>query len=250
MAEASLQPIQAVEVVQGEHIPNPLTEGKPKLFILSFNISKKTNVGNLVRSAVAFGAHELIVVGTRAARNVTGLHSTAYFAGDTKIGYFGDKGTKRYLYVRHFPTLTAAKEWMTSSGITVCGIEIGGESVDVVSKPFKGSTAFVLGNEGSGMSDAAKAICDHFVYIKHFGQGTASLNVTVAGSIVLHHFAEWAGYAEAPRSSDHDEKYNVTEIKYDFSVRSEAAKLKAAQRAAKRARATEHTDVAATASGQ
>lgn len=140
---------------------------------------------------------------------------------------------------------------MTAEGITVCGIEIGGESVDVTTRPFKGPTAFVLGNEGSGMSDAAREICDHFVYIKHFGQGTASLNVTVAGSIVLHHFAEWAGYAEAPRNSDNDEKFNVTEIKYDFSERSEAAKAKAAARAAKRARAVGDADVAAAgAAGQ
>ncbi len=172
-------------------------------------------------------------------------HPEKACAGDTKIGYFGDKGTKRYIYVRHFATLAAAKDWFVANNISVCGIEIGGSSVDVTSRPFKGDTAFILGNEGSGMSDAAKAICDQFVYIKHFGQGTASLNVTVAGSIVLHHFAEWAGYTEAPRNLENDEKYNVTEIKYDFSVRSEAAKQKAAERAAKRARAEGQPDVAA-----
>lgn len=31
-------------------------------------------------------------------------------------------------------------------------------------------------------------ICDFFVYIPQYGGGTASLNVTVAASIVLHHF--------------------------------------------------------------
>mmetsp|Transcript_2533 Transcript_2533/g.8632 ORF Transcript_2533/g.8632 Transcript_2533/m.8632 type:complete len:106 (-) Transcript_2533:1153-1470(-) len=42
-------------------------------------------------------------------------------------------------------------------------------------------------------------ICDGFVYIPQHGCGTASLNVTVAGSIVLHHFALWAKYAETER---------------------------------------------------
>jgi tRNA G18 (ribose-2'-O)-methylase SpoU len=32
-------------------------------------------------------------------------------------------------------------------------------------------------------------ICDFFVYIPQYGAGTGSLNVTVAASIVLHHFA-------------------------------------------------------------
>ena len=41
-----------------------------------------------------------------------------------------------------------------------------------------------------------KAICDSFVYIPHFTDKTASLNVAVAGSIVFHHFATWANYEQ------------------------------------------------------
>jgi hypothetical protein len=37
------------------------------------------------------------------------------------------------------------------------------------------------------------------VYIQQYGAGTASLNVAVAASIVLHHFALWAGYGERER---------------------------------------------------
>ena len=33
--------------------------------------------------------------------------------------------------------------------------------------------------------------CDGFVYIAQFGKGTASLNVAVAGSIVMHRFGVW-----------------------------------------------------------
>lgn len=38
------------------------------------------------------------------------------------------------------------------------------------------------------------------MYIPQHGPGTASLNVAVAASIVLHHFAVWAGYAERSRT--------------------------------------------------
>ncbi|KDD72967.1 hypothetical protein H632_c2682p0 [Helicosporidium sp. ATCC 50920] len=41
--------------------------------------------------------------------------------------------------------------------------------------------------------------CDAFTYIPQYGRGTASLNVAVATSIVLQHFATWAGYAERER---------------------------------------------------
>lgn len=41
------------------------------------------------------------------------------------------------------------------------------------------------------MSEKQKACCDSFVYISQHGGGTASLNVTVAASIVLHRYAGW-----------------------------------------------------------
>lgn len=42
--------------------------------------------------------------------------------------------------------------------------------------------------QGMGLSAKECEICDFFVYIPQYGGGTASLNVTVAASIVLHHF--------------------------------------------------------------
>lgn len=59
-----------------------------------------------------------------------------------------------------------------------------------------------------GLSSRQKAVCDKFVYIPQYGSGTASLNVAVACSIVLHHFAVWAQYEEQTRQG---EKYVVVE---------------------------------------
>ena len=39
-----------------------------------------------------------------------------------------------------------------------------------------------------GLNDKQKLICDEFVYIPQYGDGTASLNVNVATSIVLHEY--------------------------------------------------------------
>ena len=69
----------------------------------------------------------------------------------------------------------------------------------------------MLGNEGSGMSEKQISLCDDFVYIEQYGTGTASLNVTVAASIVMHHFAVWANYKEAPREGDRA-KFLVAEV--------------------------------------
>lgn len=53
--------------------------------------------------------------------------------------------------------------------------------------------------QGTGLSEKQVALCDSFVYIPQYGDGTGSLNVTVATSIVLQHFALWAGYGEHQR---------------------------------------------------
>ena len=49
------------------------------------------------------------------------------------------------------------------------------------------------------------------MYIAQHGRGTASLNVACAAAIVLHRFAEWAGYAEAPRDAEQPGKFAVAE---------------------------------------
>lgn len=41
------------------------------------------------------------------------------------------------------------------------------------------------------MSQRQMRACDGFVYIAQFGTGTASLNVAVAGSVVMHRYALW-----------------------------------------------------------
>ena len=46
-------------------------------------------------------------------------------------------------------------------------------------------------SQGIGMSEPQKLICDEFVYIPQYGNGTASLNVNVATALVLHHYVEW-----------------------------------------------------------
>ena len=57
-----------------------------------------------------------------------------------------------------------------------------------------------LNEQGAGLSDKQVSHCDGLIYIPQHGPGTASLNVTVAASIVLHHFAIWAGTPETPRT--------------------------------------------------
>ena len=85
------------------------------------------------------------------------------------------------------------------------------EAKPIHEHPFTGDTLFVLGNEGAGLNQNQKDICDQFVYISQYTDKTASLNVAIASSIIFHHFALWAGYEEAGREG---EKFSVESQKY------------------------------------
>lgn len=152
-------------------------------YLLLFNIQKAKNAGTLIRSAAAFGVSEVFLVDAPNPKLVKRKRLT-----------FGSHGTEDLTTYRTFESLTAVREYCVSNKITVCGVEITPTSQPVHKAPFKGSTLFVMGNEGTGLNKNQVAICDQFVYIEQYTGKTASLNVAVAGSIILHQFAVWAGF--------------------------------------------------------
>ena len=92
-----------------------------------------------------------------------------------------------------FGTLGEVVEFLSQRGVPLVGIEI----IDKVSVPFLDwklpadgrGVALMPGNEGTGLSKQQKEACESFVYIPQLGAGTASLNVHVATSLILHrHF--------------------------------------------------------------
>ena len=87
--------------------------------------------------------------------------------------------------------------------IQIIGVEIDETARDLEGEPFEGDTAFMMGNEGQGMNEKQMSLCDGFVRIAQYGGGTASLNVSVGASIVLHRFHHWArGDANVRRYCD------------------------------------------------
>lgn len=93
------------------------------------------------------------------------------------------------LVAQRFDKLADCKAFLISHTppVPLLGIEILPEAVSLSAMTVPQRIAIMPGNEGSGMSKAQKAVCDGFVYIPQYGNGTASLNVTVATTIVMHH---------------------------------------------------------------
>ena len=153
------------------------------LYLLIFNISKLKNAGTLIRSAAAFNCKEVFLIDSKKKTSKA-------------MVFFGSHGTEQTTNYRIFKSIQSVREYCTKQHIFICGVEIMPSSKPVQCHPFMGSTLIVMGNEGTGLNVNQKEICDQFIYIPQYSTKTACLNVAVAGSIIMEHFAEWAKYAE------------------------------------------------------
>lgn len=151
----------------------------PKSYLLLQHIAKDFNLAALLRSADAFGVHEVVVVGRRQLPTGPAV------------------GMGRFVRRAWFPRLAEARAYLHERGCRILGSEVDAAALPIEAHPFVGDTAFVVGNEGDGLTVAQRAICDGFVRIRQYGHAP-SLNVNVAGAIVLHHFALWANFVERP----------------------------------------------------
>ncbi|CAM9595792.1 unnamed protein product [Phaeothamnion confervicola] len=162
------------------------SEGCPRCFLIVYNVSKKNNVFLLTKSAIAFGAEPLIV-------GMPQLDVERCLPPELRgCGL-----------LRRFACLADCLGYVRAAGAVVVGVEIDAAARNVETEPFVGITAFMVGNEGTGMNARQRDACDAFVIISQYGVGTASLNVAVAGSIVLQRFRQWAqGHRQPPRRFD------------------------------------------------
>ncbi|SCL99537.1 RNA methyltransferase, putative [Plasmodium chabaudi chabaudi] len=153
-----------------------------KMYVVIYNIGKKKNIGNIVRSCVAFNVSEIFVVG----RN------------KKETSFFGSMGTHGYIKIRYFTNMIELKQYLNNNDILLYACEITNQSIPITEQPFvkNKDIAFLFGNEGTGISEQIINMCDKIIYIPQYGNGTASLNVSVSCAIILQNFAVWANYIE------------------------------------------------------
>lgn len=100
--------------------------------------------------------------------------------------------------------------------VQIFGVEMVDGAAPVNTHPFVGHSAFVVSNEGrGGLTYPMLQICDKLVYIPQYGIPTVALDVTVATSIVLQHFSDWANFSQRPFvDSNSRGKYVLDKISY------------------------------------
>ncbi len=148
------------------------------------------NLGAIVRSAEALGAHGMVLPQRRSA-GITG--SVAKAAA----------GALEHLPVARVVNLNRSLEELKKVGYTIIGLAgEGGKTVNEIS--FDGPLVLVIGSEGKGLSLITRRYCDILLRVPLRGV-TSSLNASVATSVVLYEVARqgWmkglSGQAPSPK---------------------------------------------------
>jgi tRNA G18 (ribose-2'-O)-methylase SpoU len=125
------------------------------------------NIGTIVRSANAFLAAEVHIVGNR------------------RWNRRGAMVTDRYQHVRHHADVPALAAYLHERGVQLLGIDNLPGSLHLETMSVPRDVCFLFGQEGPGLSDQARAACDATFSIAQFGS-TRSINASAAAAIAMH----------------------------------------------------------------
>ena len=125
------------------------------------------NIGTVVRTANAFGAAAVHVVGNR------------------RWNRRGAMVTDRYLHVRHHPDVAALLGWARDERLPVLAVDNLPGAVPLETAVLPRACVLMFGQEGSGLTAGASAAADQVLSIAQFGS-TRSVNAGVAAGIAMH----------------------------------------------------------------
>ncbi|GAA3386614.1 23S rRNA (guanosine(2251)-2'-O)-methyltransferase RlmB [Cryptosporangium minutisporangium] len=155
--------------------------GTPLLVALD-GVTDPRNLGAVVRSAAAFGAHGVILPERRA-------------AGMTATAWRTSAGAAARVPVARVTNLTRTLRSLQDEGFTVLGLDADGEVTSDDLEVGTDPVVIVVGSEGRGLSRLVGEACDQRVSIPMTAD-TESLNASVAAAVLL---AEVARQRRLPR---------------------------------------------------
>jgi tRNA G18 (ribose-2'-O)-methylase SpoU len=127
------------------------------------------NIGSIVRSANAFLAAEVHIIGRR------------------RWNRRGAMVTDRYQHVRHHDDVAAFAAWADAASLPILAIDNVPGSLPVQQAELPERCVLLFGQEGPGLSPEALAAASGVVEIAQYGS-TRSINAAAAAAIVMY---EW-----------------------------------------------------------
>jgi len=150
-----------------EAIVRDLDARRHRFHVAIENWQHDFNIGTIVRTANAFLAREVHIVGNR------------------RWNRRGAMVTDRYQHLRHHEDAPALAAYLHEQGVTLLGIDNlpGSRPVETITLPP--DVCLLFGQEGPGLSEGARGVCDGTFSIAQFGS-TRSINASAAAAIAMH----------------------------------------------------------------
>jgi tRNA G18 (ribose-2'-O)-methylase SpoU len=160
-----------------------LDERRHPFHVAIENWQHDLNIGSVVRTANAFLAREVHIVGNR------------------RWNRRGAMVTDKYQHIRHHPTADALAEWAAGESLAVIGIDNLPGSVPLETYALPRECVLVFGQESVGLSDAVREVADATLAIAQYGS-TRSINAGAAAAIAMHAWVQRHGDIEAGHVGD------------------------------------------------
>jgi tRNA G18 (ribose-2'-O)-methylase SpoU len=150
-----------------EAIVADLDETRHPFHVAIENWQHDMNIGSIVRSANAFGAESVHIIGRR------------------RWNKRGAMVTDRYQHVLQHPDVAAFVTWAHEHELPIVAIDNVPGSVRIETWPMPERCVLLFGQEGPGLSAEALAAADATVEITQFGS-TRSINASAAAAVAMH----------------------------------------------------------------
>ncbi|MFC4903040.1 TrmH family RNA methyltransferase [Kocuria oceani] len=137
------------------------------------------NIGSVVRTANAFLAREVHIVGRR------------------RWNRRGAMVTDRYQHVRHHASVEEFTAWAAAEGLPVIGIDNFPDSRQLETYDLPERCVLVFGQEGPGLSPEMHAAAGATLSIAQFGS-TRSINASAAAAVAMHAWVRRHVFGQPP----------------------------------------------------
>jgi tRNA G18 (ribose-2'-O)-methylase SpoU len=144
-----------------------LDERRHPFHIAIENWQHDLNIGSVVRTANAFLAREVHIVGKR------------------RWNRRGAMVTDRYQHLRHHATVEDFAAWARDAGTPIIGVDNLPGSVPIETFTLPRECVMVFGQESVGLSEPVRAAADAVLAIAQYGS-TRSINAGAAAAIAMH----------------------------------------------------------------
>lgn len=150
-----------------EAIVSELDTHRHRFHVAIENWHHDFNIGTIVRTANAFLAAEVHIVGNR------------------RWNRRGAMVTDRYQHLRYHESIEQLVDWTGEQGLVLVGIDNLPGSVPIETIDLPADSLLLMGQEGPGLSATAQAAVSMVCSISQYGS-TRSINAGVAAGIAMH----------------------------------------------------------------